>query len=145
MPKAIDVAYVVYQVNDLDRMESFMQDFGLVTAEKRSDALFMRGASPAPFIHKTIKGDENRFVGGAMQMASRADLEALTTLPGSSAVEPITDQPGGGWRVRMHTPDGVPLDGVWADACSGPAAACAQRLQRRYGQDTREQLPAPQT
>lgn len=113
MPKAIDVAYVVYQVTDLDRMESFMQDFGLVTAEKRSEALFMRGACPAPFIHMTVKGDENRFVGGAMQMASKADLEALAALPGSSTVEPITDLPGGGWRVRMHTPDGVPLDGVW--------------------------------
>jgi len=133
MPKAIDVAYVVYQVNDLDRMESFMQDFGLVTAEKRSDALFMRGASPAPFIHKTIKGDENRFVGGAMQMASRADLEALTTLPGSSAVEPITDQPGGGWRVRMHTPDGVPLDGVWGQT---PAAALPLRAPNAFNAGT---------
>lgn len=100
MPTAIDVAYVVYQVTDLDRMESFMQEFGLVTAEKRGDALFMRGASTAPFIHVTHKGSENRFVGGAMQMASKADLEALAALPGSSAVEPITDMPGGGWPGR---------------------------------------------
>ena len=35
MPKAIDVAHVVYQVTDLDRMETFMQDFGLVAAERR--------------------------------------------------------------------------------------------------------------
>ena len=40
MPKAIDVAYVVYQVDDLDRMEAFMHDFGLVTADKRPDQLF---------------------------------------------------------------------------------------------------------
>jgi hypothetical protein len=133
MPKAIDVAYVVYQVTDLDRMESFMQDFGLVTAEKRSDALFMRGASSAPFIHMTIKGQENRFVGGAMQMASRADLDALAALPGSSAVEPITDLPGGGWRVRMTTPDGVPLDGVWGQT---PSAQLALREPNAFNAGT---------
>ncbi len=113
MPNAIDVAYVVYQVNDLDRMESFMQDFGLVTAERRTDALFMRGAGTAPFIHVTLKGDDSRFVGGALRMSSRADLDELAKLPGSSQVEAITDMPGGGWRVRMTTPDGVPLDAVW--------------------------------
>lgn len=113
MPKAIDTAYVVYQVDDLDRMQNFMQDFGLVTASRTDDLLCMRGAGPAPVIHVTRKGPDNRFIGGALQMASREDLEALAKLPGSSAVEPITDLPGGGWRVRMTTPDGVPIDGVW--------------------------------
>lgn len=113
MPKAIDIAYVIYQVNDLDLMESFMHDFGLVTAERRADQLCLRGAGPAPVVHVTRKGSDNHFIGGALRMASRADLEALAALPGSSPVEPITDLPGGGWRVRTTTPDGVPIDGVW--------------------------------
>jgi catechol 2,3-dioxygenase-like lactoylglutathione lyase family enzyme len=122
MPKAIETAYVVYQVNDLERMESFMHDFGLVTASRSAEQLCMRGAGTAPVIHVTRKGPDNRFVGGALQMASRADLEALAKLPGSSAVEAITDLPGGGWRVRMTTPDGVPLDGVWGQASAEPLA-----------------------
>lgn len=120
MPKAIDVAYVIYQVDDLDRMQQFLQDFGLATAQRTDTQLCMRGAGPAPVIHVTRKGSANRFVGGALQMASRADLDALARLPGSSAVEPIADLPGGGWRVRMATPDGIPVDAVWGQA---PAAA----------------------
>lgn len=113
MPKAIDVAYVVYQVDDLDRMEAFMHDFGLVTADKRPDQLCLRGAGTAPVVHVTLRGNSNRFIGGALKMAARGDLDALAALPGSSAVEPITDLPGGGWRVRMHTPDGIRIDAVW--------------------------------
>lgn len=113
MPKALDVAHVVYQATDLDRMAAFMADFGLRVAERRADALFMRAADPVPFVHATVRGTENRFVGGALRMASREDLEALSRLPGSGPVEPVTDQPGGGWRVRMHTPDGVRIDALW--------------------------------
>jgi len=97
-----------------------MQDFGLVTAQRREDALFMRGAGPAPFVHATWRGPTNRFLGAALRMASREDLEALAALPGSSAVEPITDMPGGGWRVRMTTPDGVSLDAVWGQQSAPP-------------------------
>lgn len=120
MPKAIDVAHVVYQVRDLDRMESFMHDFGLVTARRSEDALYLRGAGPAPFIHLTRRGPDNRFVGGALRMAARADLEELAGLPGSSPVEEVTDTPGGGWRVRMATPDGVAIDAVWGQREAEP-------------------------
>ncbi|HYD75408.1 VOC family protein [Ramlibacter sp.] len=120
MPKAIDTAYVVYQVRDLDRMESFMHDFGLVTAQRGPDQLALRGAGPAPVIHVTRKGPDDRFIGAALQMASRADLDALAQLPGSSPVEPILDLPGGGFRVRTTTPDGIPIDGVWGQEPAQP-------------------------
>ena len=62
MPKAIDLAYVVYQAPDLDKMEAFMNDFGLLTAEKTNDALFLRGGGTAPAIHITYRG-EKKFIG----------------------------------------------------------------------------------
>jgi len=113
MPKAIDVAWVVYEAPDLDKMEAFLCDFGLVTADKRADQLCMRAAEATPVVHITRLGDKARFVGGAFRMAAREDLEALAKLPGSSPVEAIVDIPGGGWRVRMATPDGVPMDAIW--------------------------------
>jgi len=113
MPKAIDVAWIVYEAPDLERMEAFLCDFGLVTAEKSPQQLCMRTAGSAPVVHITRLGDTARFVGGAFKMATREDLEALAALPGSSEVEAITDVPGGGWRVRMYTPDDVPIDAVW--------------------------------
>lgn len=112
MPKAVDVAYVVYQVTDVDRMESFLRDFGLARAERRDDALYMRGTGPAPYVHVTRAGRDNRFLGGALRMSSRADLEALTAMSGTSKIEPLPG-PGGGERVRMTTPDGVQIDAVW--------------------------------
>lgn len=113
MPRAIDLSHVVYQVTDLDRMESFLRDFGLVTAEKRQDVLFMRAAGKSPFVHVSRLGPENRFLGGAFVMATRDDLQALAMLPGSSPVQEIDDEPGGGWRVRMTAPDGFVIDAIW--------------------------------
>lgn len=113
MPKAIDTAYVIYQVTDLDRMESFMHDFGLVTAGRTDSLLCMRGAATTPVIHVTRRGPDDRFLGGALQMSSRDDLEMLAAMSGSSAIEEILDLPGGGLRVRTSTPDGVEIHGVW--------------------------------
>src|SRR3989338_6630547 len=123
MPTAIDVAYVVYQATDLDRMESFMQDFGLVTAEKRGDALYMRGASSAPFIHATRKGAENRFIGGgAHHRPARWRMARAHAHPGRRAAR---------W-------------GVGADAIGILAPARAQCLQRGHGENACQLLLAPQ-
>lgn len=119
MPKAVDVAYVVYQVTDLDRMERFMSDFGLARAARTDNTLYMRGAGPAPYVHVTKLGKDNRFIGGALRVGSRADLDALAKLAGSSPVEPI-DAPGGGLRVRMTTPDAVQIEAVWGTEDAAP-------------------------
>jgi len=119
MTKAQGIAYVVYQATDLDLMESFMRDFGLVTARKEPDVLYMRGADTAPYLHVTRLGADNRFLGGGLLVGSRAELDALAGLGGSSPVEAI-DAPGGGWRVRMTTPDGVAIDAVWGQEAASP-------------------------
>jgi catechol 2,3-dioxygenase-like lactoylglutathione lyase family enzyme len=119
MPRALDIAYVVYQVTDLDRMEAFLRDFGLASAARTDDALYMRGTGPAPYIHVTRRGPDNRFVGGAFQMAAAADLEALARLPGSSPIE-ATGAPGGGERVRMRMPDGLVIEAVHGMASAAP-------------------------
>ena len=80
MSKAIDLAYVIYQVTELDRMESFLTDFGLVPVGRVNGALYMRGTGPSPYIHVTLAGATNRFVGGALRMRSRDDLLALAKL-----------------------------------------------------------------
>jgi len=121
MPKALDVAYVLYQVPDLDKMESFMTDFGLTRAARTADALYMRGAGPAPFMHGTLRGDTPRFVGGAFRMGSSRDLEALAKTAGASAVEPV-DGPGGGQRVRMTMPDGARIDAIFGAEDAPPLA-----------------------
>ena len=112
MPKAVAVAYVVYQVTDLDRMELFLKDFGLIPAGQLDGALYMRGTGPMPYIHVTQEGAANRFVGAALRMQSRDDLLVLAGMPGSSEVVEMS-APGNGLRVRMITPDGFQIDAVW--------------------------------
>ncbi len=121
MPKAVDLAYVIYQAPDLDVMETFMHDFGLLTAQKTDKVLFLRGGGTAPVVHVTYKGD-NKFIGGGLLMSSKEDLEALAKMEGSGPVEAITDMPGGGWRVRMRHPDGLQIDAVWGQEEVAPIA-----------------------
>jgi len=111
MARAADIAYVSYQVTDLERMEAFLTDFGLVRAARTPDALFMRGASTAPYLHVSRRGAANAFLGVAFRVETRDDLEALAPLPGSSGIEHING-PGGGNRVVMTTADGHRIEAV---------------------------------
>jgi catechol 2,3-dioxygenase-like lactoylglutathione lyase family enzyme len=121
MARAIDIAYVSYQVTDLDRMEQFLADFGLVRAARTNDALYMRGATSSPFLHVTHRGATNAFAGVAFAVEHRAELEALATLPGSSPIRAI-DGPGGGEEVVMTSADGHCVSAVHGRASAAPLA-----------------------
>ena len=108
MIKVQDIIYVAHRVPDLDRMEAFLTDFGMVKSERRGDRLFMRGAGPRPFIHMTEKGEPG-FVACGFAASSMADLEKIAGKNGASGIEDI-DGPGGGKRVRLKGPDGFRVD-----------------------------------
>jgi catechol 2,3-dioxygenase-like lactoylglutathione lyase family enzyme len=135
MPRAIDIAHVSYQVTDLDAMEAFLADFGLVRAARTPDALYMRGASDAPYLHVSRRGAENAFLGVAFRVGARADLEALAVLPGSSGIEHI-DAPGGGHRVVMTMADGHRVEAVHGIA---PAPALPVRGPNPFNAATAKQ------
>lgn len=108
MIKIQDIAYVAYRAPDLDKMESFLTDFGLTRADRTDDRLYMRGAGPYPYNHVTEKGDSG-FVSCGLVAGSRVDLDAVAELDGASSVEEI-DGPGGGHRVRLAGPSGFRID-----------------------------------
>jgi len=110
MIKVRDIAFVRFGAPDLDVMERFLHDFGLVTTSRSETRLHVRGTDPEPYVHVTERGDPG-FRGVAFEAASAADLEAAASLPGASAVEPL-DEPGGGNRVRFTDPDGFPVEVV---------------------------------
>jgi catechol 2,3-dioxygenase-like lactoylglutathione lyase family enzyme len=124
MPKANALAQVTYAVPDLDLMEKFLTDFGLSRAVRTEEALFMRGTGEQHHIHVSRKSDRQRFIGATFEMKSKADLEALAQLPGSSAVQAATE-PGGGEEVVMHTPDGVEIRAIWGRAPNATVRHCA--------------------
>jgi len=108
--KATDIAYGRFRAPDLDAMEEFLTNFGLVRSDRTPTALYMRGTDPPHHIHITEKGDP-KVVGLAYYAASADDLTRLAKAPGASAVEAI-DEPGGGKRVRLTEPNGYQIEVV---------------------------------
>ena len=108
--KVTDIAYGRLRAPDLDVMEQFLTDFGMLRVARTAKALYMRGTGAAHHIHVTELG-EPRFVGLAWYAATEDDLHRLAKLPGASAVEAI-DEPGGGKRVRLSEPNGYQIEVV---------------------------------
>lgn len=110
MIKVTDVAFVRFRAPDLDRMASFLDDFGLIGAERSPNALYVRGTDPDPWIHHTEEGPTG-FAGVGFEAASAEDLETAARMDGASDVEDL-DGPGGGKRVRLTDPDGFSVEVV---------------------------------
>ena len=92
--KIQDVAYVRFSAPDLDQMETFLTEFGMVRADRTGDALYMRGLDGDAFLHVTHRG-EPRFVAAGFEAASMQDLEALAREEKASLDH--LDGPGGGY------------------------------------------------
>ena len=109
MIKIDDIAYVRFTAPDLDKMEAFLADFGLATAHRDANVLYMRGQGADPFLHVTHKGEPG-FAGVAFKARSLDDLTALAKSQ-DAKVEPL-DGPGGGKVVRLKDPDGFIVEVV---------------------------------
>jgi catechol 2,3-dioxygenase-like lactoylglutathione lyase family enzyme len=109
--KAYDVAHVRFRAPDLQKMRSFLLDFGMVdsVAEQAPDRIFMRGTGGAPFVHSTERGEAG-FAALGIWVRDHADLEQLAAHDGTT-VEPF-DAPGGGFVVRLTDPDGYLIEAV---------------------------------
>ncbi len=110
MIKVKDIAYVRFAAPDLDAMERFLSDFGLVVNAREGNVLYARGTDPSPYVHVTEHGQAG-FRGVAFEAASAEDLRAAANLEGASPVEKI-EAPGGGERVRFTDPDGYAVEVV---------------------------------
>jgi hypothetical protein len=123
--KARDMASPRLQVPDLDQLEAFLMDFGMVRADRRSNVLFMRGAGSAPYAHVIHQG-EPAFLGFAFSVGSRADLDSLAATPGFTPVEAI-DAPGGGWKTSTVDPDGLLVEAVFGIEPAAPLSDLSPR------------------
>ena len=143
-----DIAFVRYQVTDLDRMETFLTDFGLQRAVRTESALYMRAADAAHHVHISELGPSNETVGFGFHAQNAADLDRLAAHLGK-LVE-ANPEPGGGLRVRFTDPAGFVVDVIHGQARHAalparepiPANPCSGR--RRLGAPIRLR-PAPST
>ena len=77
MSPILDIAYVRYQVTDLDRLAPFLQDFGLQAVARTGHALYSRSAGPAHHVHIAELGPVNATLGFGLLARSAADLAEL--------------------------------------------------------------------
>lgn len=108
MSPILDIAYVRYQVTDLDRLAPFLQDFGLQAVARTGHALYSRSAGPAHHVHIAELGPVNATLGFGLLARSAADLAELAR----RVQRPVEDnpEPGGGQRVRFTDPAGFLVD-----------------------------------
>lgn len=103
--KICDVAYVRLGIHDLDVMEKYLFDCGMLRSARTASTLFMRGTGPSHHVHISEKGGEAGLAAFGFLVRDTGDLETLSNAPGASAVHD-TGEPGGGRRVVLHDPWG---------------------------------------
>lgn len=124
--RARSLAYLLFERPDLDRAERFLTAFGLRTVERSGDVLYLRGTGAAPWCYRVERAAKPRFVGLGFTVATRAELVALSRLPGASPIEALA-APGGGEHVRLTDPNGFRVDVVCGQEPAAPIA-CREPL-----------------
>lgn len=74
--KIQDIAYVRFSAPDLEAMEAFLIEFGMVRAARINNALYMRSLDEEPFLHVTHRGAPG-FLATGFAAASMNDLETF--------------------------------------------------------------------
>lgn len=123
--KIEDIAHVRFSAPDLDVMQAFLEDFGLVKVEHEGDELFVRGRGTQPFVHSTVKGEPG-FKAIGFQATDLGALETLAKAEGVS-VEPFQG-PGGGSLVALTDPNGYRVEVI-----AGQKRVEPLTLERRIG------------
>ncbi len=96
--------HVRFEARDLDRLEAFAADFGLITVLREPDRLVMRTQGGDECAYVATRGAADRFAGLAFAAADRATLDAARA-KGAIDVGQL-DLPGGGEAVELSDPDG---------------------------------------
>lgn len=110
--RARRLAYLTWERPDIDRAEAFLTAFGLRVTDRTPTSLYLRGTAAAPYCYVIHKAPKARFVGFALELSSREDLERVAkTVPGAGPVVAL-DGPCGGEVVRLTDPSGFRVDAV---------------------------------
>ena len=107
-----NIAYVAYDVTNLDRSEAFMQHFGMKTQARRDGAVYLRATDDVNYAYVAYQAETPKLRSIAFEVRNFADLEAAAKMPGASGIEPI-DAPGGGHRVSFPGPENLPFEAVY--------------------------------
>lgn len=102
------MAFVRLSAPNLDIMEAFLLDFGMVTAHRDKNRLYMRGIGDTPYLHITERGEAG-VISYGYNVDSVEVLHDLVARGDAKAIDAL-DGPGGGYRVRLTDPDGCQVE-----------------------------------
>lgn len=128
------IAHINYTHKDLSQTRTFLEDFGLTLADEINGKQYYRGYGDLPYIYVAEKVDDGRplFKGAAFEAESRADLERAAALQGASPIEPL-EGPGGGERVTVVDPFGMPFHVVFGQKLCETSVPAAEALPLNQG------------
>ncbi len=113
---AQNLAYLTFERPDLTEAERFLEDFGLCVAFRSDHEIYFRCVSSEPYCYRVIRGNQSRFIGFGLTVASRNDIVKLSQLTGTSEIELLPF--GGGECVRLNDPSGFTVEAVWGRVAS---------------------------
>ncbi len=102
-----DISYVRFRVPDMERAQSFLNDFGLNESARSQDTSYLRCAGPSHHVYIAEQGPPE-FVGFGFEAESEDALSALADNAGAEVHE--SSEPGGGSVVTLTDPDGYRID-----------------------------------
>lgn len=105
----VKLAHMRYQHHDLDTITKFLIDFGMHVVDRTDDEAWFKGYGPDPYVYYARRG-EDKFLGGAFEVASEAELEKASKVPGAGRIQDLQHAPGGGKLLTLTDPEGFPVN-----------------------------------
>jgi len=102
-----------YQHENLEKISTFLKDFGMRTVKKTEDKIWFGGYGVDPYVYVAEKGAENKYLGGAFLVESFGELEKAAKLEGAGEIVELTDAPGGGHSITIQDPEGFPVNLIY--------------------------------
>jgi len=142
------IHHVRFAVRDLDEIESFARDFGLITAGRSDERLLMRTKGGDRYSYIAEKADQDRLLGVGFEVEDEASLDEAIEQHGAREFKSLDF--GGGRAVSLRDPDGNEVVLIFG-AARGESEASYDELQintpfrkERFGrnQHSREIGPA---
>ncbi|KAL6234082.1 hypothetical protein BDW75DRAFT_231464 [Aspergillus navahoensis] len=106
--RVTSLAYVHYSHPDLEKVISFLQDFGLVLDATVSGKCYFRGYGehPCVYVAEQSTDGQRHFLGGYWMAESSDDLKKAALHPNAVSGIEASSAPGGGQVVRLRDPFG---------------------------------------
>lgn len=131
--KLTKLVHMRYQHPDLDKITTFLRDFGMTIAHKTEDRRWFKGYGSDQYVYYAQRGPK-KFLGGCFEVASYTELEKAARVSGAGQIEELTDAPGGGHLITLHDPEGFPINLLYGQT-KKPAGPFPEILTTNYEAD----------